>query len=160
RPAPSVDDPGLLPQTQDRPKSSGARFDANARLLWEAIVHDDPRRALPFFFPKSAYQQTKDIPDPPSDWKGRLVRAFDRDVHALHRRLGADAATATFGSLEVADDKAQWVKPGHELNKLGYYRVYGTKLRFSSGGRDRAFDVTSLISWRGEWYVVHLSGFK
>ena len=54
---------------------------------------------------------------------------------------------------------AQRVEPGEEGNKLGYFRVYGSHLRFSVDGTERTIDVTSLISWRGEWYVVHLAGF-
>jgi hypothetical protein len=40
--------------------------------------------------------------------------------------------------------------------------VYGTRIVFQpeSDAKERSFDVSSLISWRGEWYVVHLTGFK
>ena len=52
------------------------------------------------------------------------------------------------------------VDPHEELNKLGYYHVLHSQLRFEVGGKEEGLDVTSLISWRGEWYVVHLLGFK
>jgi hypothetical protein len=36
-----------------------------------------------------------------------------------------------------------------------------SRLHFTlPAGRSRDFELTSLISWRGEWYVVHLHGFK
>jgi hypothetical protein len=35
-----------------------------------------------------------------------------------------------------------------------------TRLAYETAGRERSFDVTSLISWRGDSYVVHLTGFK
>jgi len=38
--------------------------------------------------------------------------------------------------------------------------VYGTRLIYEVKGKERSLEVTSLISWRGEWYVVHLTGFK
>jgi hypothetical protein len=38
--------------------------------------------------------------------------------------------------------------------------VYGTRLAYEVEGKERTLEVTSLISWRGAWYVVHLSGFK
>lgn len=158
--APTGGDPGALPQTRDRPGSDSAAFNARVAALWDAIVHDEPDRALPFFFPVGAYQQVKDIPDPASDWKRRLVAAYSRDIHAFHKRLGANAESAKFTSFDVPDDRAKWVDPGHELNKIGYWRVFGTKLRYEDDGKEKTFDVTSLISWRGEWYVVHLSGFK
>jgi hypothetical protein len=63
--------------------------------------------------------------------------------------------------MDVPEDKARWMRPGSEGNKLGYFRVLDSKLRYqdASGGA-RAIDVKSLISWRGEWYVVHVHGFK
>jgi hypothetical protein len=63
--------------------------------------------------------------------------------------------------VDVPQDRAKWVDPGEEYNKLGYYRVYGTHIVYETGsGKERTFDVSSLISWRGQWYVVHLTGFK
>ena len=158
-------DPASLPQTRDRPQASGAAFDARVTALWSAIVSDDPQQAMPFFFPLGAYQQVKDVPDPGSDWKRRLVAAFARDVHALHGRLGGGAAGARLVGLEVQGARARWVEPGEEYNKLGYYRVFGSRLRYAidgdqDAGETRAFDVKSLISWRGEWYVVHLSAIQ
>ena len=53
------------------------------------------------------------------------------------------------------------MKPGKEGNRLGYFRVLRSRLRFRlASGKERSFELTSLISWRGEWYVVHLHGFQ
>jgi len=158
-PVPSMD-PGTLPQMRDRPKSSGSAFEARMRALWEAIAADDVHRALPCFFPVTAYAQVKAIPNPESDWKRRLVANLARDIHRLHDRLGAHASDASFVEVEVPSERARWIEPGDESNKIGYWRVYGSKLRYDVDGTPGAFDVSSLISWRGEWYVVHLSGFK
>jgi hypothetical protein len=114
---------------------------------------------MPFFFPLEAYEQVKDVGDPASDWKHRLVAAYERDIHALHARL-ADATSARLTTLEVPDARARWVEPGEEWNKLGYFRVFGSKLRYEADGESRAFEIKSLISWRGEWYVVHLSAIR
>ncbi|MBK8216433.1 MAG: hypothetical protein IPK71_22105 [Myxococcales bacterium] len=160
-PAPaSPDDPGALPQTRDKPKAEGPAFEARAAALWDAIVNDAPERALPFFFPVKAYEQVKAIPRPESDWKHRLVSAYSRDIHALHKKLGDDAKDAKLVRLDVPSGGGRWVEPDEETNKLGYYRVYGSRLRYEVDGKERSFEVKSLISWRGEWYVVHLSGFK
>jgi len=158
-PLPQVD-PGTLSQTRDRPRSSGPAFDARARALWDAIAEDDVSRATPAFFPVTAYAQVKAIANPEGDWKRRLAPNLARDIHRLHERLGAHASDATFVELEVASERARWIEPGDESNKIGYWRVYGSKLRYDIGGTPGAFDVSSLISWRGEWYVVHLTGFK
>jgi hypothetical protein len=153
-------DPGTLPQTKDKPEVSGAAFDARVAALWDAIAKDDPERAMPFFFPVTAYEQVKGIPNPSSDWRRRLVAAYKRDVRALHKRLGDHAADAKLVRADVPQDRARWVEPNEESNKLGYYRVYGTRLLYEVDGKEKSLEVTSLISWRGEWYVVHLSGFK
>jgi hypothetical protein len=154
------EDPGKLPQTPDKPQTSGTDWDAHVASLWDAIVNDDPDRALGFFFPVGAYEQVKDIANAAADWKSRLWRNFARDVHQLHARLGANAASAKFVRIDVPEERASWVRPHEEGNKGSYWRVYGTQLHYEDDGHERAFDVKSLISWRGEWYVVHLSGFK
>lgn len=155
-------DPGSQPQTKDRPKAEGDLFTARSTALWDAIVKDDPDLAMPFFFPVSAYLQVKDVGSPASDWKHRLVGAFKRDIHALHAKLGERADSAKLVRFDVPDDRAKWVEPGEEYNKLGYWRVYGTRIVYTVGEstRERSFEVSSLISWRGEWFVVHLTGFK
>jgi hypothetical protein len=153
-------DPSTLPQTNEKPHASGAGFDARVAALWKGIANDSPDDAMPFFFPVHAYEQVKAIPNPAGDWRRRLVAAYTRDLHKLHQRLGDDASRATFTRIEVPEERARWVEPNEESNKLGYYRVYGTRIWYEVDGKQRSFDVTSLISWRGEWYVVHLSGFK
>jgi hypothetical protein len=152
----SAQDPSQLPQTRDVPASSGTAFDARVVALWAAIVEDNPERAMPFFFPLGAYQQVKDIGDPAADWRLRLVAAYERDVHALHEWLGPDAPRATLIALEVPRESVRWVEPGEESNKIGYYRVVGSALRYEVDGAARTINVRTLISWRGEWYVVHL----
>jgi hypothetical protein len=159
----SVDTPELnpkdaaLPQTKARPSTDSPLVQGRARALFNAIQRDDPSLAMPFFFPKEAYEQVKAIQNPAADWKARLVHAFERDIHTLHARIGeAD----TFDRLEVPEPRTGWVNEGEEGNRLGYFRVYGSKLHFKHGANEAAIELKSLISWRGEWFVVHLSGFK
>jgi hypothetical protein len=150
-----------LPQTRDKPTASGVAFEARRDALWDAIVNDDPERAMTFFFPLEAYEQVKDVGDPAGDWRRRLVAAYKHDIHALHAKLDGDAADARLVAMTVPGDHATWVDPGEEWNKVGYYRVYGSKLHYTTQAREtESFDVKSLISWRGEWFVVHLSAIK
>jgi len=151
-------DPGTLPQTHDRPSDDSDALRARAEALFEAIQNDDPDRAMVAFFPKGAYEQVKAIPNPARDWRWRLVANFKRDIHAAHFQLGRKSTEARFVALDVGPG-ARWVEPGEEGNKLGYFRVYGSKLRYSIDGHERAVPISSLISWRGEWYLVHLTGF-
>jgi len=153
-------DPGTLPQTDERPSATGAQFDAGVRALWQAIVTDDPAPALPFFFPQSAYVQVKAINDPVGDYRSRLIADYEQDIHTLHAQLGADSSRAQLTGLSVPGDQAVWVQPGAEYNKGSYWRVYGSRLHYTVDGQDRSFPVTSLISWRGQWYVVHLGEIR
>ncbi len=129
--------------------------------LFEAIVRDDATLARPLFFPVEAYAQVKAIERPERDWKLRLLAAFERSIHDYHHRLGTDATSARFVALDVPEARARWMKPGSEGNRLGYYRVLRSQLRYQDAkGREHQLELTSLISWRGEWYIVHLDGFK
>jgi hypothetical protein len=156
---PTTVDPGTLPQERILPSAGDPALAANARLLWKAIVDGNPAEAMPFFFPLSAYIQVKGIADPVHDWQTRLAADFDADVMSDHAALGPDPAGAQFGSVSVPAD-AVWVLPGAEYNKGSYYRVYGTTLHYTAGGQARSFGIASMISWRGQWYVVHLASIR
>jgi hypothetical protein len=153
-------DPGTLPQTRDKPSGKDAAFEARIEALFRGVVADDPELAMPGFFPLTAYEQVKAVGNPAGDWRRRLVAAYKRDVHALHKRLGDHPEGAKLVRVEVPDERMRWVEPDEEYNKLGYWRVFGTRVVYAIDGKERSFDVSSLISWRGAWYVVHLTGFK
>jgi hypothetical protein len=153
-------DTAQLPQTHEMPSSSSPAFMQRAAMLWDAIVSDEPERAKAFFFPLGAYDRVKDVADPAADWKRRLLAAYFRDIHALHAQLGDAQGAARFVSLDVPSGRARWIDPGEEWNKIGYFRVFGSRLRYEANGESRGLEVKSLISWRGEWYVVHLSAIR
>jgi hypothetical protein len=145
------DDGKTLPQTEERPSVDSTWFKAGIAALFRAIQDDDPSGAEPLFFP---------VEKPARDWKFRLIANFRRDVHDYHKKLGKRAPEAKLVGLELAEKNLRWMKPGSEGNKLGYFRVTHSRLRYELDGQSRSLDVTSFISWRGEWYLVHLNGFK
>jgi hypothetical protein len=49
---------------------------------------------------------------------------------------------------------------GIQRAKLAWWRVYGTAASTTSAGRPDRSPVTSLISWLGQWYVVHLGAIR
>ena len=153
-------DPGALPQTNEKPTATGAQFDAGVNALWRAIVQDQPSIALPFFFPEAAYLQVKDITNPAGDYQSRLLAHYDQDIHTLHTQLGDGASQAQLTGMSVPEDQAQWITPGTEYNKGSYWRVYGSTLNYTLAAQGHSFPVTSLISWRGQWYVVHLGQIR
>jgi hypothetical protein len=155
-------DPGLLPQTNDKPDATTPEFSARMQSFWSAILHDDASLAIPAFFPLSAYIQTKAISNPERDWQHRLFAHFKRDIHALHVEVASTGVgmSARLIRVDLNDKRARWIEPGDEGNKLGYYRVYGSQLIWSAEGKEHASPISSFISWRGVWYIVHLTGFK
>jgi hypothetical protein len=156
------DDAGeLLGQTKDVPSIEDALFQHRLRLLWRAIVEDDPEIARSLFFPKVAYLKVKAIADPARDWERRLWKLFVRDVHGYHAELGAEPEKARFLRLDFPHGAVKWMKKHKEGNAIGYHRVKRPHLVFStSTGQERRLEITAMISWRGHWHVVHLHGFK
>ncbi len=157
--APTTTDPGALPQTMARPSAQDPLFEEHVQALWRAVVDGNPSEAMGFFFPLSAYVQVKAISDPVHDWQTRLVADFDADVLADHADLGSGAPGAVFGAITVPPD-AVWVQPGVEYNKGSYWRVYGSTVHYTVSGQSGSFVIASMISWRGEWYVVHLARIR
>jgi len=150
-----------LAQTEQRPTLNSESFQKRVEAVAQAIITGDAEPASSAFFPLVAYQQVKDVAKPERDYKFRLLANFRRDLLEYHRALGADAARAKFDGIAVPEQDAKWMAPGSEGNKVGYFRVLRARLRFTlPSGRKRELELTSLISWRAEWYVVHLHGFK
>ncbi len=149
-------DPGTLPQTPGLPSGTSRKFRARMAVLWRGIVTDSPATAMPAFFPLAAYLQLKAIPGADADYRYRLVYDFGLDVRAAHDLLGAGAAHARLLFVSVPHQGA-WIPPGYCENRIGYWHAPGSRLVYEEGGRVRSFGVSSFISWRGEWYVIHLA---
>jgi hypothetical protein len=150
-----------LPQTEARPSATDERFKRRMLRLAEAIRSGDAQKAHASFFPLVAYAQVKDVAKPERDYRYRLLSNFDRDVREYRKALGRDAEHAELLGVDVPEARVEWMKPGKEGNRLGYFRVLRSRLRFRlQDGKERSLELTSLISWRGEWYVVHLHGFE
>ena len=152
--------PGRLPQTHTLPPARTPGLDARMTALLRAVATGDPSRGYTAFFPLAAYLQTKTGYNNGADWHDRLLGHFDEDVATYHRDLGPGAAHARLVGYTVNDAQAVWVLPGLEENKGPYWRVYYTTLTYAIGERRGSITINTMISWRGEWYVVHLIGFN
>lgn len=147
-------DPGRLPQTTALPSSTDAAFQGRMAVLWRAIVLDSTAAGAAAFFPRSAYVQVKAVADPVADYRDRLLSGYTTDLRAAHRLVAAGGA-ARFLRVVVPHQWA-WIPPGGCYNRVGYWHAPGARLVYRQGGRVRSFGIYSLISWRGQWYVVHL----
>jgi len=147
---------GALPQTDALPSADSPQFLAAMADLFGAVAHDTPTTAGDAFFPEAAYVQLKSIGDASADWQDRLLAEYELDIGATAAALGPGAPSAVLVSVQVPMGYAHWVPPGVCDNDVGYYEVANSRMIYSLGGVTRSFGIASLISWRGEWYVVHL----
>jgi hypothetical protein len=157
RPAPPTALPvapgaGRLAQTQALPSTKTVAFHNAMYDLWLAVTTGKPKFALPAFFPEAAYEKLKAIAYPESDWENRLWYDFTLDVAAAHDLVGKNAKLV---QVIVPTEYAAWVYPGGCYNSIGYWHVPGARVLYREDGQLRSFGIASLISWRGDWYVVH-----
>ena len=143
---------GSLHQTTALPDTASTPFRNAMYDLWLAVTTGNASFALPAFFPEAAYTQVKAIGDPAYDWQSRLWYDFTLDVAAAHAEVGRNA---TFLKVIAPSDLAVWVSPGACYNSAGYWHLPGPRVVYKRGGETRSFGIASLISWRGDWYVVH-----
>jgi hypothetical protein len=144
---------GALAQTSVLPKTSGTAFSNAVHDLWLAVTTGDPDYAKPAFFPEKAYEQVKAIADPESDWQGRLWLDFTLDLAAVHKLVKPGA---TLVKVTAPTQYEQWIPPGACYNSTGYWHLPGSRLVYREGGVTHSFGIASFISWRGDWYLIHL----
>jgi hypothetical protein len=142
-----------LPQTSAFPKTTDAAFASAVHDIWLAVTTGDAEYALPAFFPEKAYEQVKAIADPESDWENRLWYDFTLDLAAVHKLV---KPTATLTKVIVPTQYAQWIPEGACSNSIGYWHVPGSRVVYRQDGTTYSFGIASFISWRGDWYLIHL----
>lgn len=151
-PLPVAPGAGKLRQTNAFPSTKTTAFHNAIHDLWLAVTTGNAGLARPAFFPEAAYTQIKAIGDPQYDWQYRLWYDFTLDVKAVHAILARNAKLAR---LIVPTQYAAWVYPGGCYNNVGYWHLPGARVVYRQGSETRSFGIASLISWRGEWYVIH-----
>jgi hypothetical protein len=146
-----------LPQTSAFPSTTDTAFKNVIHDFWLAVTTGNPNYAKQAFFPEKAYEQVKAIPDPDSDWQTRLWYEFTLDVAAVHPLIGKNAKLL---KVIVPAEYAIWIPPGACYNNIGYWHVPGSRVVYKQDGATKSFGVTSFISWRGDWYLVHLGALS
>ncbi len=126
----------------------------NARLLVEAIQKNDPRVALPLFFPQDAFRLVKAIAKPDRYHK-RLVKVYLEDIATMRRSLKAPD-TIEFVSFKLGRQK-RWMATGKEGNALPYHAVYQSKLEIRDAGKTKVLKLRVMINWGDTWHVTHLT---
>ena len=139
------------------PPTEGPELQERAKSLLEAVIHDEPQLGDSFWFPKEPFIPLKDVKGPDKYWE-QLHRTYANDVHALHKKRKSWAGVV-FEKFEIGS-KPKWVKPGEEANKIGYHRSFRGKLSYTVDGQTDSFEVRTVITWQGRWFITHLSKFK
>lgn len=145
-------------QTGRLPSAHSSVFQAEMTDLWAAVASGRPALGLAAFFPLVAYEQVKAMADPSADWLNRLVAEYKQDILAAHDLLSGQGRQATLVRVIVPESEADWIDPGVCANGVGYWHVAGARMVYRIDGEEKSFGISTLISWRGQWYVVHLGG--
>jgi hypothetical protein len=153
---PSVDVDAGLAAEDALPSSIAPDLADRSRHLVEAIAHDDPTLAQDFVFPRDAYAASHDRSDASSVWDKKVLALFQRDVHALHKKI-KNSAHATFLSFDLGHEVQQITPKPKDFNRP-LWRVKHSKITVSIDGKTDRIDVPEMMGWRGAWYVTRLRG--
>ena len=139
------------------PPTEGPELQERAKTLLDAVIHDEPQLGDSFWFPKEPFVPLKDVKGPDKYWE-QLHRSYGSDIHAIHRKRKSWAGVV-FEKFEIGSTP-KWVKPGEEANKIGYHRSFRGKLHYTVDGQSESFEVRTIITWQGRWFITHLSKVK
>ncbi len=95
------------------------------------------------------------LANPRADYADRLWAFFSLDVAAYHRAMASPQSAATLIAINGDGRLATWIPPGYCENHFGYWHLPNVRIVYRDHGV-RSYAIASLISWRGEWFVIHL----
>ncbi len=146
----------LAQKTAPRPPAGNDTLEADARKLFEAIQKGDPELGVPFFLPRETYAEVKAVkdPNPPYD---RLLKVFKKDV-LLCKKEHPGIERGEFVSFEPAP-RTKWMATGREVNKVGYFVRYRSRLNYTVDGKPRVLEVRVMLDAGGRWTISHLRPF-
>jgi hypothetical protein len=143
------------PVTDDSlPPFASEDLTTRAKHLLEAIQKDNGELAGDIVFPRDAYLQVKDVPDPGKQWDAKVLAAFRKDVHTLHHHTKG-IERAVFTSFELGQPATEAMPKKHDLKRM-LWRAKRSRLGFTIDGKPSHFDVVEMTGWRGAWYVTKL----
>jgi hypothetical protein len=140
--------------TEAPPRPGMGDTEDRARVLFAAILADDPARAMDLFMPREIFAAIKGISDP-DGLHARIVRMYENDIHTLHGTVPADAEFVRF----EFSGRRSWVVLREETNRLPYWAQRHNHIVYRSGGQEHTILVRTMIAWDERWYITHLSDF-
>jgi len=149
-------DAGAMATEDALPSSIAPDLADRSRHLVEAIAKDDPLLAQDFVFPRDAYAASHDRSDASSVWDKKVLAAFGRDIHTLHKRI-KNSSHATFLTFELGHEVQQITPKPKDFNRP-LWRAKHSKITISIDGKTDRIDIAEMMGWRGAWYVTRLRG--
>jgi hypothetical protein len=143
-----------------KPSASDPALAARLANLFDAIKTGNDAEAIRSFLPVNAYVAIKQGGGNASDWQYRLIdHDFLPQLARIRASLGHGLAQAIYMGYSVPQATAHICPVGREENKAPYWQVYYTRLLFKMNGVFTSITINTMISWRGQWYPVHMIGF-
>ncbi len=136
------------------PASASDELTARAKHLLEAVAHDNADLATDILFPRDAYIAARDGDDPGKVWDAKVISAFRRHVHLMHKRTKG-VEKAQFVSFEIGRSVIQ-TTPKRRDWKRPLWKVKRSRLTFTVDGRTQRLEIAEVMGWRGAWYITRL----
>jgi hypothetical protein len=136
------------------PPAQSEELTARMRHLLEAIAQDNPDLAKDVLYPRDAWIQVKDAPDPAKTWDTKLASAFKKSVHRTHKRR-KHMDRAKFVGFELGK-QVNLVSPKKKDLKKPAWRVKRSKVLFTIDDKSASFEIAEMTAYRGAWYVTRL----
>ena len=137
------------------PRPGPGNIDDKARTLFEAIKADDVEAGKSFFMSREVFRAIKGVADP-DRFYDRMLALWERDIHALHAQIPADAEYVRFEFSR----RRGWVEVRQESNRLPYWAQRHNHIVYRVGDEERRFEVRTMNAWGDEWFITHLSEFR
>lgn len=139
------------------PPKSGVELTSMLNQLWQSIQDNSSQSAKALFFPKNSYIEMKTgvIANPAADFDNRLMTFYKLDLDAYHRHV-VTGGKSVFVSALVNPAQIMWIPVRACENKTGYWHLGPVRIVYKQAGVLKSFAIASLISWNGEWKIIHL----
>lgn len=111
------------------------------------------------FYPRNAYLnlKTNQIANPASDYASRLLAFFHLDEAAYRRTIYIEHPGARLIKVEVGASNVGLIPAGSCENNASYFHLPGVRAVFIDAAHTVfSVAINSLITWRNQWYIVHL----
>ena len=159
-PRPSTTTTTVPTQSMVKPLAHDHALDIRMRQFYTGLRDNNNALCDKAFLPMMDYVALKQGGGNQADWRNRLMYHFHLQLAQLRKRFAASLPGSTYNGYRIPYSTAHTVRVGAEENKAPYWQVFMTTMAFhDKNGRGHNFTINTLISFRGEWWIVHVIGY-